>query len=41
MPGPHETLVGLSEGDFVIVDGTLIPTDRSETDEPYHSVAAP
>jgi len=28
VPGLHEALVGLGEGDFVIVDGTLIPTDR-------------
>ncbi|MBB5110117.1 hypothetical protein FHS40_009247 [Streptomyces spectabilis] len=36
-PGPHEALVGLGEGDFVIVDGTLIPTDRIRADEPYYS----
>lgn len=36
-PGLHEALVGLSEGDFVIVDGTLIPTDRVKADEPYYS----
>lgn len=29
-PGLHEALVGLGEGDFVIVDGTLIPTDRPD-----------
>lgn len=26
-PGPHETVVGLGEGDFAIVDSTLIPND--------------
>lgn len=31
-PGLHEALVGLGEGDFVIVDGTLIPTDRIAAD---------
>jgi hypothetical protein len=31
-PGLHEALTGLGEGDFVIIDGTLIPTD-----EPYYS----
>ena len=36
-PGLHEALVGLGEGDFVIVDGTLIPTDRIRADEPYCS----
>ncbi len=36
-PGLHEALVGLGEGDFVIVDGTLIPTDRIAADEPYYS----
>ncbi|MFE0063210.1 transposase family protein, partial [Streptomyces sp. NPDC059003] len=36
-PGLHEALVGLGEGDFVIVDGTLIPTDRIRTDGPYYS----
>ncbi|GLW04782.1 hypothetical protein Slala05_84120 [Streptomyces lavendulae subsp. lavendulae] len=34
-PGLHEALVGLGEDDFVIVDGTLIPTDRIHADEPY------
>jgi predicted transposase YbfD/YdcC len=34
-PGLH--LVGLGEGDFVIVDATLIPTDRVRADEPYYS----
>ena len=29
--------MGLGEGDFVIVDGTLIPTDRIKADEPYYS----
>lgn len=28
---------GLGEGDFVILDGTLIPTDRIKADEPYYS----
>lgn len=36
-PGLQEALVGLGEGDFVIVDGTLIPTDRIAADEPYYS----
>ncbi|KOV58788.1 IS5/IS1182 family transposase [Streptomyces sp. MMG1121] len=36
-PGLHEALVGLGEGDFVILDGTLIPTDRIKADEPYYS----
>ncbi|MBH1934162.1 transposase family protein [Streptomyces sp. AV19] len=36
-PGLREALVGLGEGDFVIVDGTLIPTDRIAVDEPYYS----
>ncbi|WP_328424288.1 transposase family protein [Streptomyces sp. NBC_00443] len=36
-PGLHEALVGVGEGDFVIVDGTLIPTDRIAADEPYYS----
>lgn len=36
-PGLHEALVGLYEGDFVIADGTLIPTDRIRADEPYYS----
>ncbi|SER82915.1 DDE superfamily endonuclease [Streptomyces qinglanensis] len=30
-------LTGLGEGDFVIVDGTLIPIDRVAADEPYYS----
>ena len=29
--------MGLGEGDFVIVDGKLIPTDRIRADEPYYS----
>lgn len=33
-PGPHEALVGMGEDDFVIVEGTLIPTDRIAADEP-------
>jgi hypothetical protein len=36
-PGLQEALVGLGEGDFVIVDGTLIPTARVAADEPYSS----
>jgi hypothetical protein len=36
-PGLQEALVGLGEGDFVIVDGTLILTDRVAADEPYYS----
>ncbi|PWI05259.1 IS5/IS1182 family transposase [Streptomyces sp. NWU339] len=36
-PGLHEALVGLGEDDFVILDGTLIPTDRIAADEPYYS----
>jgi hypothetical protein len=36
-PGLQEALVGLGEGDFVIVDGTLSPTDRIAADEPYYS----
>ncbi|GHG50377.1 transposase family protein [Streptomyces griseocarneus] len=36
-PGLREALVGLGEGDFVVVDGTLIPTDRIRVDEPYYS----
>ncbi|PNV36362.1 IS5/IS1182 family transposase [Streptomyces sp. DH-12] len=37
-PGPHEALTGLGEGDHVIVDGTMIPTDRIRADEPYYSM---
>lgn len=36
-PCLHEALTGLGEGDHVIVDGTLIPTDRVRADEPYYS----
>ncbi len=36
-PGLHEALTGLGEDDHVIVDGTLIPTDRVRADQPYHS----
>jgi hypothetical protein len=36
-PGLQEALVGLGEGDFVIVDGTLISTDRAAADQPYYS----
>jgi hypothetical protein len=36
-PALHEALVGLGEGDFVIVDGTLIRTDRVTAVEPYYS----
>ncbi len=35
-PGLHEALVGIGEGDFLIVDGTLIPTDHIKADEPYY-----
>ncbi|GHA38676.1 hypothetical protein GCM10010372_43550 [Streptomyces tauricus] len=38
-PGLHEALTGLGEGDHVIVDGTLTPTDRIAADEPYHGEA--
>lgn len=34
----RETLAGLSEGDFVIVDSTLVGTDRVKADEPYYSM---
>ncbi|WP_419995884.1 transposase family protein [Streptomyces boninensis] len=37
-PGLREALVGLGEGDFVIIDGTLIPIDRVAADEPYYSM---
>ncbi|GAA3592709.1 transposase family protein [Streptomyces osmaniensis] len=37
-PGLHEALVGLGEGDFVIVHDTLIATDRIKADEPYYSM---
>lgn len=33
-PGLHEALTGPGEGDVVIVDGTLMPIDRIEADEP-------
>ncbi|WP_446044999.1 transposase family protein, partial [Streptomyces olivaceus] len=36
-PGLHEALTGLGDGDHLIVDGTLIPTDRVRADEPYYS----
>ncbi|MFD1534834.1 transposase family protein [Pseudonocardia aurantiaca] len=36
-PGLHEALTGLGKGDYVIVDGTLIPIDRIAADEPYCS----
>jgi hypothetical protein len=36
-PGLQEALVGLGEGDLVIVDGTLIPIGRVAADEPYYS----
>ncbi|GAU71484.1 Clp family protein [Streptomyces sp. NBRC 110611] len=36
-PGLREALVCLGEGNFVIVDGTLIPTDRTAADEPHYS----
>ncbi len=34
--GITEALVGLGEGDFLIADGTLIPTGRVAADEPYY-----
>ncbi|MFF6837133.1 transposase family protein [Streptomyces sp. NPDC012438] len=37
-PDLHEALTGLGEGDHVIVDGTLIPTDRIAAGEPYYSM---
>ncbi|WSU55623.1 transposase family protein [Streptomyces sp. NBC_01092] len=37
-PGLREVLLGLGEGDFVILDGTLIGTDRVAADEPYYSM---
>jgi hypothetical protein len=36
-PGLHEASTGFGEGDHVIVDGTLIPTNRVRADEPYYS----
>jgi hypothetical protein len=30
--------VGLGEGDFVIVEGTLAPIDRIKANEPYYSM---
>jgi hypothetical protein len=36
-PGLREALTGRGEDDFVILDGTLIPTDRVKADEPYYS----
>lgn len=36
-PGLREALTGRGEDDFVILDGTLIPTDRVAADEPYYS----
>jgi hypothetical protein len=38
VPGLHEALTGLGEGDHVIVDGTLIPTGRIRADGPYCSM---
>ncbi|GAA2471347.1 hypothetical protein GCM10010388_74940 [Streptomyces mauvecolor] len=39
-PGPVTVQLGgrlsLGEGDFVVVDGTLIPTDQIRADEPYY-----
>ncbi|GAA2595946.1 hypothetical protein GCM10009863_06510 [Streptomyces axinellae] len=35
--GLREAQAGLGEGDFVIVDGPLIPIDHLATDEPYYS----
>jgi hypothetical protein len=37
-PGLREALMGLGEGDFVILDGTLIPIDRIRADDPYYSM---
>ncbi|MEU7688081.1 transposase family protein [Streptomyces spectabilis] len=36
-PGLREALVGLGEGGFVIVGGTLVPADRVAADEPCYS----
>lgn len=36
-PGLREALAGRGEDNFVILDGTLIPTDRIAADEPYYS----
>jgi hypothetical protein len=36
-PGLHEALAGPGEDDHMIVDGTLIATDRIAADEPYYS----
>lgn len=36
-PGLREAVTGRGADDFVILDGTLIPTDRVATDEPYYS----
>ncbi len=36
-PALHEALTGLDESDHVIVDGTLLPTDRVRADQPYYS----
>lgn len=36
-PRLREALTGRGENDFVILDGTLIPTDRVAADEPYDS----
>lgn len=36
-PGLREALTGRGEDDFVVLDGTLIPTDRVAADEPYYS----
>lgn len=33
-PALEASLTGLGEGDFAIVDGTLIPTDRIRADGP-------
>ncbi|GHE15896.1 hypothetical protein GCM10010339_92030 [Streptomyces alanosinicus] len=37
VPRLHEALAGPDEGDFVILDGTLVPTHRIKADEPYYS----
>ena len=40
-PDLHEALVGLGEGDFVIVDGPLIPTDRIQFNRDHARLRAP
>ena len=36
-PSLREALIGRGEDDFVILDGTLIATDRVAADGPYYS----